>query len=132
MKRFISTILVGFILFSTITFLSGCGGGKPNDVSDQHYQYALKAIEIADGYLDFDLTVDEAYAEISELEERKEELPDGKVGDKTHAKDFSIESNVSMLSSALVRGYLDLDTDIYDDVLERRNSLAKAIGEKTR
>ena len=132
MKRFISTILVGFLLFSTITFLSGCGGGKPNDVSDQHYQYALKAIEIADGYLDFDLTADEAYAEISELEERKEDLPDGKVGDKTYVKDFSIESNVSILSSALLRGYLDLDINIYNDVLESRNTLAKAIGEKTR
>lgn len=132
MKRFISTILVGFLLFSTITFLSGCGGGKPDDVSEQHYQYALNAIAIADSYLDYGISASEAYSRIDNLYNRKDELPKTQFGDKTHAKDFMIESDIVILWSALGRADYETTSEIYDDIFECRNNLADIIGKEKR
>lgn len=132
MKRFISTILVGFLLLSTITFLSGCGGGKPDDVSEQHYRYALNAISVADSYLDYYTSASEAYSQIDTLYNRKDELPKTQFGDKTHAKDFMIESDVVILWSALGRAEYNATSEIYDDILEYRNDLADIIGKDKR
>lgn len=132
MKRLISAVIAVLLFLSTITFLFGCGGGKPDDVSEQHYRYALNAISIADSYLDYYTNASEAYSQIDALYNREDELPKTQFGDKTHAKDFMIESNIVILWSALGIAEYKATSDIYDDILECRNDLANIIGEEKR
>lgn len=100
---------------------------KEADISPQHQAYAERAIEIADKYLDFELSADSAYLLISDLESRTDELPNTST---SSSKDLLIESKVSRL-----KGYIfAADTEpVYNHhTLITRNELAELIGEKER
>ena len=121
--KFLLSILVSCIIFASCNTM-------PSDISSAHYTYAQKAIEIVDEYLDFNITVEEAYEKISELHEREETLPDTDYDDPTHANDFSIEATVSIIDFNLFQLKLDPSSDEQSELLENRNELAELIGAK--
>lgn len=53
-----------FLILLAITFLTACGGGKPDDVSDEMYQTAVYVIKVCDLYLDGEATQEETKEKI--------------------------------------------------------------------
>lgn len=123
-------IIIPFCLL-LIVLLSGCGQDKqPKDISEPHYKYGLKALEIVDSYLDFDTTSKEAKTTIEALISEKGNLPETGFEHPNHAKDFSVESKVSLLDYSLLNA--DLGKGSYDDILNKRNTLANLLNIKER
>jgi|GEM_PF-4968654 len=121
--------IVPFILILALV-LTGCGKGKPNDISEAHYKYGLKALEIADEYLDFNTTAKIARIKIEALTKEKDSLPKTEFKSPDHAKNTSVESKVTLLSYDLLQ--IDTGSGSYDDLLKRRNELAEILNEKKR
>lgn len=124
MKRIIPIIAIFLLL------CSACGSRGGADLSDAHYNYGVKAVEIADEYLDFSISAEEAHNKIAELSGSKDILPDTEYGDSQHAGNSSIEHDVTMLSHELLMIWTGDGS--YDDLLDIRNSLAETVGEKER
>ncbi len=128
MKKLISTALIGITLLSTTAFLFGCGGGgKPGDVSEKYYNYGLKALEIIDSYLDYEISTEEAYSKLNDLTDRKRSL-----GDYVHDKDLHVVIYVSSAElevSEIERGVWSASLD---ELIEDRNNIAEAVGAKKR
>ena len=97
MKRQILTILFVILLI----LLCGCES-KPGDISEQHYNYGMKALEIADQYLDYKMTADEAASALNELLKREDELPEAEFGDKNHANNYHVEINTYLIISGVI------------------------------
>ena len=123
MKR-LALLVLAFILLGSLV---GCNS-KPSNISEQHYSYGKKAIEIADKYIDYEINAEEAYKQIQELQSRSEELPETKVGDSDHGRNFGIEIEVSVLSSSLSRAKWNPSQDNFQSVVEARNKIAQYIG----
>lgn len=123
MKRF-SLLFIAIILFGS---LAGCNS-KPSNISEQHYSYGKKAIEIADKYIDYEINAEEAYKQIQELESRSEELPETKTGDSDHVYNFAIEIEVSSLSSRLLNAKWHPSQDNFQSIVEARNKIAQHVG----
>ena len=138
MKRFISTILVSLLLLSSLTFFTSCNNDdlpesiKEKNISKEHYQYAIDAIEIVDAYLDGNVTMLETSEQLQELEERKTELPSTEKSRPSDANNMCIEMAVLMMSmdfQLTIDNMAPLDEE---DILYWRNELAEMIGEKER
>lgn len=110
--------------------LAGCGGGRPSDLSDAHYQYGKRALEIVDDCLDYDIDLDTAYNKIKKLEEMEDTLPPAGTTEGGSAANFAVESDVLIISSKI--SILRLGSGDMSELLNKRNDLAKDIGEKTR
>ena len=123
-----------FIAIAIISLVLTGKTDTPNqtNISEQHRLYALKAIEIADGYLDYELSAVEAYYQIESLVSREEELPDSEFGDPTHSKDSSVEFYTSFLRWEISDAKYDASSEIYNKIVEYRNEIAELIGEKKR
>ena len=137
-NRIFAWILGAAVLVIAAVLLFGeHSKGKPDDISSQHYQYALKAIEYVDQYLDYEISVYEAYTLLNELKYQSA-LPETEHGDATYYKNYVVEFNVWGIKNDLFRMYSDsiLDssdsTDYYDEILESRNEIAEIVGEKKR
>ena len=133
LKRLALKILIAFLLLSITTLLLGCSDGtsnstKPDNVSDQHYRYALKAIEIADGYLDYEITATDAYLQISDLLDRENELPESKFADEN----YRIESSTWRLNWEIGKAMDAASSEVYNKIVEFRNEIAELIGVKLR
>lgn len=134
MKRFISAILVGFLLLSTITFFAGCNNAEPTDentISEQHRQYALRAIEISDAYFDGEMGISEAGEQMAELHTQKENLPEIEEGNPSHSYNAIIETAVVIMSTEFNIA-INSATEPGDNVLYWRNNLAEMIGKDKR
>lgn len=118
------------VMLLILVLLSGCAGKKPDDISEAHYKYGLKALEIVDNYLDFESTAKEAHTEMQKLIKEREGLPETDIKNPHHAKNTAVESQISTLSAQLL--WLDLDRGSYDTLLEKRNDLAEKLNEKKR
>ena len=127
MKRQILTILSVILLI----FLCGCES-KPGDISEQHYNYGIKALEIADQYLDYKMTADEAASALNELLKREDELPETEFGDTNHANNYHVEINTYLICRNIERQSYSADTETFNSIKETRNSIARALGEKER
>lgn len=123
------TVLIFFLSISFL--LSGCGG-KPSNISDEHYQYGKKAIEIIDSYLDYEIDADEAYQQMKNLSARKETLPQTEFGDKTHSADFGVEVGVSNADFYLLELRYNPSNEHLQKLIEARNRIADEIGMKQR
>lgn len=119
-----------FLIIFSLTFAS-CTN-KPNDISEQHIQYGTKAVEIADYYLDYELSADEASVMLDSLRKRENELPDTEFGDKEHSKNSSVESNVLYLQVKLLSASVYGTSKEYEEVLNQRNEIAEYVGLKKR
>ena len=109
--------------------LVACGSGDspdtwtPTRASSEIEPYAQKAIEIIDGYLAFELTVDEATNEFRELRRRIEPFDIRGIDSTYNDPDQSIAHIIEMLS------ILDADTRTDLEYYEYRDILAFQIGE---
>lgn len=109
--------------------LVACGSGDsshtwtPTRASSEVEPYARKAIEIIDGYLAFELTVDEATNEFRELRRRIEPFDIRGIDSTYNDPDQSIAHIIEMLS------ILDADTRTDLEYYEYRDILAFQIGE---
>lgn len=109
---------------------SGCGGGRPKDLSDAHYQYGKRALEIVDDCLDFTIDLDTAYDKLEQLQELEDTLPPAGSTEGGNAANFSVEGDLVIISSKI--SLLRLGAGDMQELLEVRNNLAEDIGEKTR
>ena len=123
MKR-LALLVLAFILLGS---LAGCNS-RPNNISEQHYSYGKKAIEIADKYIDYEINAEEAYKQIQELQSRSEELPEIKIEDKNYVYNSAIEIEVSSLSSRLLSAKWHPSQDNFQSIVEARNKIAQHVG----
>lgn len=131
MKRQKSLALL-FTLTLLLSLLSACSSPQ-FPMTEQHEKFGRKALEIADAYLDFEITADEAYQKISDIYDAKDSLPEGTSDQKTG--NLLVESDVFLLESAFWAVKVKnsgLATAVDSDVLGRRNKLAETLGLKTR
>ena len=114
MKRLTAIILLLVIL------LALCACGKPDNISNEAYTLGQKAVQIADDYLDFKISQDEAIEQMSEISKRFDTIPgDGE-------SDVLVKLNFSTLNLSIAF----VDTKSFDDgkVKDARNSLADTLG----
>lgn len=124
-----SFIIIALVL--VILMLSSCSKEKkPEGMSEAHYSYGLKALEIVDSYLDFDTTSGEAREDLEVLISEQDNLPETEFKHPEHLKNFSIEHCVNMLEYNLFKA--DLEGGAYENVLEERNELAELLNRKER
>lgn len=120
--------LICYAMVLCLLFLAACSFSKyPMD--DQHVKYGEKALEIADQYLDYELSVDEAYEKISSLNDSRKTLPTVEKDDKNYDGNFFVESEVSLLYFAFSSAKYRKDPS---DILESRNRLASTLGKSAR
>lgn len=127
MKRHISSIIATLLLIS----LCGCGNSI-NNISEQHYNYGMKALEIIDQYLDYKTTADDAASALNELLKREDELPETEFGDNDHANNYHVEINTYLICREIERQSYSADAETFESIKEMRNSIASALGEKER
>lgn len=123
--------VVAMICIIGCIFICACSS-VPNGMSEQHYQYGLKVLEIIDQYLDYDISAEEAYQRITDTEKRSNELPNSDFGDDDNEGNFDIEFNVTMTSYAMMKVMHDPTQDNYKELLSQRNKLASCLGKKSR
>lgn len=118
-----------------LSLLSACSSTK-YPMTEQHEKFGRKALEIADAYLDYDLSLDDACAKIKDLYHAMDSLPDGTSDQATG--NLVIESKVMALehafSNAKLRaaGLTGIASKESADVLTARNNLAETLGVKAR
>lgn len=96
-------------------------------MDEPHYNYGMKALEIADKLIDFELSSDEAFEQLGALMDSKALLPETEYGDEFHFSNSGIESNVLYLHSEIL--YLRIGDSDLDSIMEKRNALAQCLGE---
>ena len=134
MKRFISTILVGFFILSTIIFFVGCNNTESPDsinITDQHREYALRAIEISDAYFDGKESVSETSKLMDELYAQGANLPEIDAYSPEDSYNAVIETAVTIMSTEFNMA-INSSTEPGENVLHWRNNLAELIGKDTR
>lgn len=131
MKR-IKLLPLPLSLLLLFSLLSACASPK-YAMTEQHEKFGRKALEIADAYLDFEISAEEAYQKLSDLYDAKDTLPEGTSDQKTG--NVLVESEVFLLQSAFYGAKMKnsgFATAVGSDVLERRNTLAETLGVKAR
>lgn len=125
MKKFLSTLAV---LLATCLLLCSCG--KKTKCSGQAVSVGKSAIEAADDYLDSNQSAHDALDRLDELKEKMEYVDSEDASKPTHSADYSVSSDLVLLSHEIT--FDSIDHDRYDKILEKRNDIAKTIGEKKR
>lgn len=123
MKKIISLSLVALLVFS----LTACGDPK---VSKKAISCGTKALEVADDYIDETIDANKAREKLDELKSEMEYVDDMSQDDENKAGDFSVQSGLSVLSSAILNDSITDDDKSYLKVKDARDNLAKDIGKK--
>ena len=127
-------MLVVLLLFSLLSACSSSGPKFP--MTEQHEKLGRKALEIADAYLDFELSLDDACEKITDLYHAMDNLPEGTSEQSTGNLSLSVRvmSLKSAFSNAKLRasGLTGLASKESADVLCARNNLAELLGVKAR
>lgn len=118
-----TTVLV--LLCFIIVSLSGC---SHTDASAKAVSIAKKAIEVTDSYLDREISSDSASRTLSDLIDEMEYTSTTDPTDEHHSADYSIETDLVILHSSIVKDSIDKSAESYDSVIESRNELAESAG----
>lgn len=130
MKKIVCVLLVAVLI------LAGCGPRPKYKATEQHIKYGQKALEIADAYLDFDLSLEDAKKKIDDLYDAEESLP--KPSKEEELGCIAIEGDVFSLNSAFFHadlraaGLKGIASAESADILKARNKLAEDLGVKAR
>ena len=129
MKKLTLALLCLCVCFN----LSACKEKReePN-ISNQHIQYSKRLIEIADQYIDYDITAKEARNKINDLKKRSAEITDAKPGTDDYFAGSTIQNCTWGIELAINRSDFSPSSESVDDIKEHRNKLAELIGEETR
>ena len=121
-------------LFLCLCFnLSACNEkSKEPNISNQHIQYSERLIEIADQYIDYDITAEDAHTKIDDLKKRSAEITDAKPGTDDYFAGSTIQNCMWSIELAINRSDFSPSSESIADIKEQRNKLAELIGEKTR
>jgi len=117
-------MLIMVIVFCMVTFV-GCS--EPSDASKQALSIGNQVIEITDEYLDSKISASEACAQIEKF--------DGQIDhevDRKYYDDYFIWSGINSISHSLFMSSYKGGNENYEQVLVRRNALAKTLGKGTR
>lgn len=125
MKKIISLLLVLIFALS----LTACGEkGKPEELNESLYNYAINAVETADDFLDGNMSVEKAESKISSImlyTDSYQSIEDGNSVD-----DVCVSMDIFFLKHEL---YLYRTGDgSKEKITEKRNDLAEAINKSTR
>ena len=132
-QKMFSLLLVLALLFS---LLSACSSSTKFPMTEQHEKLGRKALEVADAYLDYDLSLDDACEKINDLYHALDTLPEGTSEQSTG--NLSLKVRVMSLdfafSQAKLRasGLTGLASKESADILGARNDLAELLGVKAR
>ena len=121
MKKCVSIFLIVIILS-----LTACGGDEPT-ASSKAVSCAKEAIEIAEGYLAYDIDYKEASEQLDELYEDMEYVSDMSHEDEHYHGDFGIQCDLLALSSALISDNYDSSDETYDKIQEIIGNLKESI-----
>lgn len=132
MKRRFALKSVLLILLAVFTTVVTSCGGKPSTISDEHYQYGKKAIEIIDSYLDYDIDADAAHQQLEKLTERKGTLPQTEFDDPTHSSGSTVEIYVDLAEYRMSKMYHNPSKADLNDLIEYRNNIADETGDRHR
>lgn len=121
MKKAI-TILLTFVIIATL--FAGCSS-KPDNVSQQMYDYGIEALNVVDEYLNGDMTISTAESELSVIKEKASIVSNDatRVGTDKN-KDILVGSAINSLYFEISTGNLLNDVS-KEDVQEKRDSLAE-------
>lgn len=129
MRKTVSLILAVVMLAAILT---GCGSKV--EASEKGISIARSAIQIADDYLDNEITGDRAMDKLDELAEEMDYLDsmprDTDEENSQYLADFSISCDITILSHNIMED--SFGDNKYDDIIETRNSLAESIGDNKR
>lgn len=129
MKRTVSLILAVLMLAAILT---GCGSKV--EASEKGISIARSAIQIADDYLDNEITGDRAMDKLDELSEKMEYLDsmprDTDEENSQYLADFGISTDLTMLAHEIL--FDKNGENRYDKIIEIRNDLAETIGDDKR
>ena len=129
MKKLILAFLCLCICFS----FSACKEkSEKRNISNQHIQYSKRLIEIADQYIDYDITAEEAHNKIDDLKKRSAEITDAKPGTDDYFAGSTIQNCMWGIELAINRSDFSPSSESVDDIKEHRNKLAEFIGEEIR
>ena len=125
MKRIISILLVLFFALS----LTACGEkGKPEELNETLYNYAINAVETVDDFLDGTISVEKAEAKISSIMLYTDSYKSTKDGNSVD--DVCVSMDIFFLKHEL---YLYRTGDgSKEKITEQRNDLAESINKSKR
>ena len=119
-----------------LSLLSACSSSTKYPMTEQHEKLGRKALEIADAYLDFDLSLDDACEKIKDLYHALDTLPEGtrEQSDGNRSLDLRVTLLESAFSHAKLRasGLYGVASKESADILGARNDLAELLGVKAR
>lgn len=121
MKKCVSIFLIVIILS-----LTACGGDEPT-ASNKAVSCAKEAIEIAEGYLAYDIDYKEASERLDELQEDMEYVSEMSNDEEHYYADFSIRTNLLGLSTALISDNHKSSDETYDKIQEIIDELQECI-----
>lgn len=127
MKKETRNVILAFFFTATaiIIVLVLLSSRSRSPFDSQHEKFGRKAVEIADSFLDFEISSQEAYSQISDLYHAKSTMPKVSKDDKYYYGNDSVETEVFLLSCDLADAYYKSDAS---DVLISRNRLAETLG----
>lgn len=125
MKQIKIITLIMSILISSL--FTGCSSQKLKPIDESYYKYGQKALEIADQCLNFEITPEETYEKLNSLCESADSLPKNDSNDETHTANFSIDTDVTLLSYESLT--LKLGKSDYSEFKEKRDDLYNDLSE---
>lgn len=133
MRKIVRIVVLLLVIILAVGAV-GCGDKKPKipeGMNESVYNYGVRAVEIADEFLDFKITKSEAEQKFKDLQTMEDNLPNsqGENAVSERALRSRVISNTSILYSG-IRGFYD-NVDL-DAVKANRNKLAKLLGLKER
>ncbi len=115
-------LLISISLLTVMLSLVSCG--NKIDKESQSYKAGIKAIDIADDYIDNKISAYEARSKLNMMQESTEKE------DTTFS--VLVSSDIVILGNSIFLYDSDYSTTTKKDVIKNRNNLAKTLNEKKR
>ena len=117
-----STRLIAVFLTVAVIFAALVSCGRPDNVSESGYNAAVRIIQIADDYLDYKISSEEAGKMLDEIEKRN----------PFHSDEYDGDLTISIYFTSLSWGVHGFSGYGESEVLEARNIIAKEINKTER
>lgn len=127
MKKVITIVLSTIAIL--VLFCACSSEARPENISDKHYQYGCKALDIVDQYLDNIIDAETAVTRLDNLQRLDgSTLPETESVDPAHFNNTRIEMDTTQISHELLM--IKIGTGLQSKLLEDRNRLAEDLGMK--